>query len=153
MCLLNDWSIQYHIFHLNNNNLHDSYFSVVPPACEHTACFTSNGKMTSANYPNDYDADTTDSWLITAPAGQNVTIYFVDFIIPNSVSCNVDYVILYDGDSVSDPRIGDNRYCSLNSPGCRETSSNNLLVTLTSSIDGFQIRGFSAKFYFGGKYE
>ena len=58
-----------------------SYLSVVPPACDHTGCFTSDGNLTSANYPNKYYVNTTDSWLITAPAGQTVAIYFVDFYI------------------------------------------------------------------------
>ena len=117
-------------------------------ACEHTGCFTSDGNLTSANYPIAYYPNTADSWLITAPAEQNVTIYFVDFLI----YCPGDYVSLYDGDSTSNPREGDNRYCGNNSPGCKETSSNNLLVTLTSNGQ-YQHRGFSAKFYFGGQYE
>ena len=122
-------------------------------ACEHTGCFTSNGNLTSANYPNNYNPNSADSWLITAPAGQTVTIYFVDFYMEySSTSCQFDYVILYDGDSASDPRIGDGKYCGTNSPGCLETYSNNLLVTFTSDHSA-QFRGFSAKFYFGGQYE
>ena len=71
----------------------------------------------------------------------------IDFYIESG--CNSGYVILYDGDSASDPRIGIE--CTY-SPGCKETSSNNLLVTFTS-YDLYQYRGFSAKFYVGGQYE
>ena len=120
--------------------------------CTHTKCFDSPGSFSSPGYPNEDWNFVSMSWLITAPAGQNVTIYFVDFCIENTASCDFDYVILYDGDSASDPRIGDNKYCSINSPWCQETSSNNLLVTFTS--DGTnQYKGFSATFYFGGQYE
>ena len=111
-------------------------------------CFTSDGMLTSANYPNDYNSNTADSWLITAPAGQTVAINFVDFFLEEN-DCYSDYVILYDGDSASDPRIGDNKYCDINSPRCQETSSHNLLVNFTSNAVN-NYRGFSAKFYVGG---
>ena len=109
--------------------------------------------MTSPDYPHLYDVDAQgDSWLITAPAGHTVTIDFVDFEIPGKVlsNCGVsdDYVSLYDGNSASDPRIGDDKYC-VNSIGSKETSSNNLLVTFTAN----NAYRFFARFYVGGQYE
>ena len=119
-------------------------------ACEHVACFTWDGTLTTWNYPNFIHRTTprADSWLITAPTGIIVTIHFVDFRLEDA-QCLKDYLIIYDGNSVSDPRIGDDKYCHSFSPQCQETSSNNLLVTLTSDTWTFY-RGFVAKFYLGG---
>ena len=81
-----------------------------------------------------------------------MTINFVDFKlhVPITGECN-DFVMLYDGDSESDTQIGD-QFCYRYSPGCQESSSNDLLVTFTSDY-GIANRGLSAKFYFGGQYE
>ena len=126
------------------------------PACKYTNCFTSNGSLTSANYPNNFDPITADSWLITAPAGKTVTINFLDFILDGGNNCKPtedDTVTLYYDGSASDPRIGRNEsYCFRESPGCLETTSNYMLVTFTSNNDynNNKFRGFSAKFYLGG---
>ena len=129
------------------NRINKTFFSLAIE-CKYVDCFVSDGMLTSANYPNDYDSNTADTWLITAPVGQTVSIHFVDFFLENN-DCFSDYVILYDGDSRSDPRIGDTKYCDINSPRCQETSSNNLLVNFTSNSVN-NCRGFSAKFYVGG---
>ena len=135
--------------------LHGSYFSVFHAACEHAGCFTSDGNLTSANYPDNYDPNPYDSWLITAPEGQTVTIYFVDIALELESSCTQqagDYLFLYDGSSTSDTILG--TLCSRAGSGCLETSSHNLLITFTS--DSFvlyaEARGFFARFYLGGQY-
>ena len=122
------------------------------PACNHMGCFTSNGTLTSANYPNNYYPHTADSWLITARTGQTVTINFVDFRLEENSLCGNDYVIMYDGYSTSYPKIGEGKYCGTNNPPRWKTSSNNLLLTLTSSKTD-QFRGFSAMFYCEGQCE
>ena len=145
ICLISSNSV-----FLSFNDMSVSLFH--SPACNHTGCFTSNGNLTSANYPNPYYSNTADSWLITAPEGQKVTLNFVDFSLEEDKHCTKDYVILYDGDSTSDPQIGDDKYCGTNFPSRRQTSSNNLLLTFTSN-DKDQARGISAMFYFGGQCE
>ena len=59
-------------------------------------------------------------------------------------------MILNDGASFSDTQLG--QFCGATRPGCKESSSNSLLVKFTSDATD-ETRGFSAKFYVGGVYE
>ena len=122
--------------------------------CAHTECFNSPGSLSSPNYPNNYWNYVKMSWLITSPKGQVITISFDSRFGTYSTcqpSCECsDYVGIYDGTSTSDTQIG--KYCGTTGPGNITSSSNgNLLVTFTSDASGASL-GFSATFYFEGKY-
>ena len=125
-----------------------TWYNLYTTACSHTDCFTEDGTFTSANYPSDYESNTHDSWLITAPSGQTITINFKDFKTEEDAGCDsYDFVTLYDGDSRSDTEIGS--YCDTDGPECQESSSNHLLVTFESDSTT-EFRGFDVEFFVGG---
>ena len=73
---------------------------------------------------------------------------FIDFETESSSSCSHDFLVIYDGDSITDSEIG--TYCGTNSPGCVTSSTENLLITFET--DGSVTRrGFLASFNFQSK--
>ncbi|XP_072048292.1 uncharacterized protein [Amphiura filiformis] len=109
-------------------------------ACNHTQCLTdSEGNITSINYPNDYNSNANDSWLITAEEGERITIAFTDFALQSSTHCTDDAVSVYDGNTTSDSLM--EKMCGSSPEPCITSSSNNLLITFYSD-DSSEDKGF-----------
>ena len=127
----------------------NNYHFIELLGCQHTACLTAtSGTITSVNYPNNYDDNAADSWLITAGNGQTITVAFTDFRLQYSSSCDIDYIILYDGATTSSQRI-DDPYCGTTPPLCSTSSGKTMLITFTSDSSDNE-KGFSLNYNFAG---
>uniref|UniRef100_A0A8C5U889 CUB domain containing protein 2 n=1 Tax=Malurus cyaneus samueli TaxID=2593467 RepID=A0A8C5U889_9PASS len=106
-----------------------------------------SGEITSPRYPESYPNDAECRWSIGgASGGGPLTLVFADFQMEGGQGCGFDYVALFDGPTVTAPRLG--RYCGSARPPRTVSSTPHLLIIFKSdfNIGG---RGFKAHFYSG----
>ncbi|KAJ7395393.1 CUB domain-containing protein 2 isoform X1 [Pitangus sulphuratus] len=106
-----------------------------------------SGEITSPRYPESYPNDAECRWSIGGTSGGGpLTLVFADFQMEGGQGCSFDYVALFDGPTVTAPRLG--RYCGSTRPPRTVSSTPHLLVIFKSdfNIGG---RGFKAHFYSG----
>lgn len=77
------------------------------------------------NYYPDYNRSC--SWLITAPIGQRVLIYFTRFKLRNCYQCDCSSVAITDGRQSWSPRLA--RFCGKDLPGPVYSSGRYMLIT------------------------
>ncbi|XP_076455418.1 tolloid-like protein 2 [Babylonia areolata] len=100
------------------------------------------GTVLSPNYPGFYRNNQICTYIITAPAGYQVTLDFVFFELEAARNCTFDYLEIRDGLQTSSV-IG--RYCNTSLPGTKRTSGNRMWIRFFS--DGSVVRrGFRATF-------
>ena len=78
--------------------------------------YSQNGSIYSPGYPNNYDSNKNCNWLIRAPFGQKVLIYFTTFDLEDSSQCNYDSVSMFDGSSAYSSLLSRSCGSSLPSP-------------------------------------
>ncbi|NWY09255.1 CDCP2 protein, partial [Aphelocoma coerulescens] len=108
-----------------------------------------SGEITSPRYPESYPNDAECRWSIGgASSGGPLTLVFADFQMEGGQGCGFDYVALFDGPTVTAPRLG--RYCGSTRPPRTISSTPHLLIIFKSdfNIGG---RGFKAHFYSAGE--
>ncbi|XP_058698621.1 CUB domain-containing protein 2 isoform X1 [Poecile atricapillus] len=106
-----------------------------------------SGEITSPRYPESYPNDAECRWSIGgAGGGGPLTLVFADFQMEGGQGCGFDYVALFDGPTVTAPRLG--RYCGSARPPRTISSTPHLFIIFKSdfNIGG---RGFKAHFYSG----
>lgn len=106
-----------------------------------------SGEITSPRYPESYPNDAECRWSIGgASGGGPLTLVFADFQMEGGQGCGFDYVALFDGPTVTAPRLG--RYCGSARPPRTISSTPHLPIIFKSdfNIGG---RGFKAHFYSG----
>ncbi|XP_076456135.1 uncharacterized protein LOC143290513 isoform X2 [Babylonia areolata] len=101
------------------------------------------GTVQSPNFPGNYSNNQDCVYIITAPAGYQVTLTFTDFDLEPHGSCSFDYVEIRDGDGVTSPRIG--RHCNTSLPGPERTFGNQMWIRFFSDTSRSG-RGFRATF-------
>ncbi|XP_076455410.1 uncharacterized protein LOC143289997 isoform X2 [Babylonia areolata] len=100
------------------------------------------GTIRSPNFPGNYASNHNCTFIITAPAGFQITINFTDFDLEYHRRCLYDFVEIRDGDENS-PLIG--RFCSSTLPPRSRTFGNQMWLRFFS--DGsVTMRGFQATF-------
>ncbi|XP_021927790.1 cubilin [Zootermopsis nevadensis] len=103
--------------------------------------FTTMGSLQSPNYPSYYPNRKDCTWIISAPAGQQIKLNVTDFSLKKSNRCQYDYLEIRNGGSQLAPLIG--RYCGTTIPTIIPSMSNQLFlhfVTGTySRFKGFHI--------------
>ncbi|XP_076456068.1 low-density lipoprotein receptor-related protein 6-like [Babylonia areolata] len=101
------------------------------------------GTVQSPNFPANYSISQDCVYIITAPAGYQITLTFTDFDLQPHGSCVLDFVEIRDGDDETSPFIG--RYCNSTLPAPRRTFGNQMWIRFFS--DGSVTRsGFKATF-------
>merc|ERR1712155_237780 len=60
-----------------------------------------SGCLCSPNYPNNYDNNLRNEYVIEAPAGETLTITFNTFNLEYDSTCTNDYIIIYEGNGTS----------------------------------------------------
>ncbi|XP_059183305.1 cubilin [Centropristis striata] len=100
------------------------------------------GVLESLNFPNNYAENSYCSWTIQATTGNTVNYTFTTFQLEaTSISCNYDYLKLYDGPNTQGRLIG--TFCGYTPPPANTTTSSALTVVFRSdnsvSLSGFQM--------------
>ncbi|XP_053305216.1 embryonic protein UVS.2-like [Spea bombifrons] len=104
---------------------------------------TPKGTVSSANYPSNYQDNTSCVWLIRTPS-QRVLLEFEDFDVQSSPDCDSDYVKVYGGASRTAPVLLE-KACGGIIPPPLMSSSNLMLLEFVSDgeVTG---RGFKASY-------
>ena len=99
-----------------------------------------SGCLCSPNYPSNYDNNLDMEYVMTAAAGETVTITFTAFDVEFHSTCNYDWVEIYDGSGT----LLLNKTCGTTIPGVVTSTSNT--ATLYFHTDRSVIRsGFEAQ--------
>ncbi|XP_072175625.1 uncharacterized protein [Diadema setosum] len=117
-------------------------FDVILYECGEVTLNASSGYFETINYPSDYPTYAVCSWIITAPAGETVTLQFPDFLLEGSSTCSYDRVTIYDGPTESDPEL--QRLCGAVYPTSTFTSSQEVMRIKFTSDFSVTRRGFQA---------
>ncbi|KAL9988076.1 hypothetical protein ACROYT_G002476 [Oculina patagonica] len=102
------------------------------------------GRFTSPNYPWNYPNNQHCTWLIEAPPGQYIYLYFGSFGLESDYNCGYDVVEVFDGNSRWSPMI--KRACG-QQPPCDMYSSGRFLFVKFLTDGSATYRGFSATYY------
>ncbi|KAL8569817.1 hypothetical protein ACOMHN_006543 [Nucella lapillus] len=108
-----------------------------------TECRALQGTVQSPNYPANYSNNQKCVYIITAPAGYQITLTFTDLDTEPHSNCRYDFVELRDGGSAKSPLI--DRVCNNSLPTPRRTFSNVLWITFVSDNSDTG-KGFNATF-------
>ncbi|XP_074403238.1 procollagen C-endopeptidase enhancer 2 [Zonotrichia albicollis] len=120
-----------------------------PAAPPHRPTFTCGGVVSgesgfigSEGFPGVYPPNSKCTWKITVPEGKVVVLSFRYLDLESDALCRYDFVDIYSGHG-SGQRIG--RFCGTVKPGALVSSSNKMLVQMTSDANTAG-SGFIAKF-------
>lgn len=112
---------------------------------------TIRGNFTSPNHPSIYPNNMNCHWSVVLPPGYRIKLFFPVLELEErnilTESCDYDWLAVYDGSGTSDTVLG--RWCGLERPPALTSSSNEMLVVLSTDRNG-AYRGFNA-IYTGGK--
>ncbi|XP_028419173.1 dorsal-ventral patterning tolloid-like protein 1 [Dendronephthya gigantea] len=100
-------------------------------------------------YPNSIDCN----WTISGTNGSRILLTFTSFSLERHLSCNYDYLDVYDGDSPNASKI--DRYCGNELPRSLISSGSHLFIAFHSDSSerrpGFVLNLISNKFHPCGK--
>ncbi|XP_059711369.1 procollagen C-endopeptidase enhancer 2 [Haemorhous mexicanus] len=120
-----------------------------PAAPPHRPTFTCGGVVSgesgfigSEGFPGVYPPNSKCTWKITVPEGKVVVLSFRYLDLESDNLCRYDFVDIYSGHA-NGQRIG--RFCGTVKPGALVSSSNKMLVQMTSDANTAG-SGFIAKF-------
>ncbi|XP_065639868.1 cubilin isoform X2 [Hydra vulgaris] len=103
---------------------------------------TSNGVITSPNYPNHYPKNKDCYWLIVAEIGKVIILDFVDFDVESGGECSYDFLNIYDGENYFSKKIG--AYCGNNIQVSAQSTGNQMYLHFRSddrqTRKGFMLR-------------
>lgn len=89
-----------YIFFSSNNNTEGSGFEMswtaIDPVCGGTLT-NSSGLIQSPGFPGKSPAKIDCKWVIEAPFGKRVLFKFFSVLFENSLNCNADHLIIFDG--------------------------------------------------------
>ncbi|XP_021476232.2 cubilin [Oncorhynchus mykiss] len=103
-----------------------------------------SGSLTSPGHPNNYPHGANCTWYISVAPGNLIRLSFTSFNMEYHISCNYDYVEVYDNGTVATgTKLG--RYCGRSVPPSL-TSTDNLMTVLFVSDISLATEGFSANY-------
>ncbi|KAE8606505.1 hypothetical protein XENTR_v10010761 [Xenopus tropicalis] len=109
--------------------------------------YTPSRNVTTPNYPKSYPPNLDCQFIITAPTSYKVALNINNFFVEKSANCQYDYLEIYDGNSMSAPKIG-SRYCSYQVFNVMVSSGRSMLLRFHSDAS-VQMYGFTASYNFG----
>uniref|UniRef100_A0A8C5MW66 Ovochymase-2 n=1 Tax=Leptobrachium leishanense TaxID=445787 RepID=A0A8C5MW66_9ANUR len=95
-----DMSINGYGFELHYSTL-PTITTTAASGCDSIAVLHEEGKIYTASYPNSYPSHTTCHWIIEAPKGNIVKLFFEDFAMEFHKDCVYDRLSIYDDGSES----------------------------------------------------
>uniref|UniRef100_H2ZHT2 Metalloendopeptidase n=1 Tax=Ciona savignyi TaxID=51511 RepID=H2ZHT2_CIOSA len=104
---------------------------------------TSDGEITSPNWPREYPTNKQCIWQIVAPPQHKITIEFDKFELEGNEVCKYDYVAVRSG--FTDDSIFHGKFCGTELPPVI-TSTNNEMSIKFNSDDTVAKRGFRIRF-------
>ncbi|XP_028252604.1 adhesion G-protein coupled receptor G6 isoform X2 [Parambassis ranga] len=111
--------------------------------CSNTNCnlvlTEAQGDITSPCYPQIYPNSQACRWVLQAPAGFIVQLYFADFELEEAPGCIYDRVMVNTGST-------EVKFCGLTADGLTLNSTGNVMELLFTSDFSVQKRGFSVSF-------
>uniref|UniRef100_F6T0P8 CUB domain-containing protein n=1 Tax=Ciona intestinalis TaxID=7719 RepID=F6T0P8_CIOIN len=102
------------------------------------------GVITSSNFPELYSPNTNCYWQIRVEPDRTAVVEFTYFNVENSANCGYDSVQVYNGPTVTHPKLG--TFCGPFRPNRVLSTSNQILLTFKSD-ESTQKTGFVALFY------
>ncbi|KAE8606507.1 hypothetical protein XENTR_v10010761 [Xenopus tropicalis] len=108
--------------------------------------YTPSRNVTTPNYPKSYPPNLDCQFIITAPTSYKVALNINNFFVEKSANCQYDYLEIYDGNSMSAPKIG-SRYCSYQVFNVMVSSGRSMLLRFHSDAS-VQMYGFTASYNF-----
>lgn len=120
--------------------LHENKHDCKEGTCTHHIT-SSQGEITSPNYPDSYPGKKDCAWLFTTTPGHRIKLVFNEFEIEPHQECAYDHIVVYDGDNVETQTLG--RFCGSKVPHPLLSSLNRMFMVFKS--DGsVQRKGFKA---------
>ncbi|KAL5016295.1 hypothetical protein ScPMuIL_005884 [Solemya velum] len=113
--------------------------------------YKKSGFITSPGYDgeNEYPSDSICNWVVTSEVNEIITLVFLEFDLEHTPDCLWDSVMLYDGDTPSDPLLG--QFCGGNIPPVVTSSGPFLRIRFRS--DRFhEMTGFQASICWVASY-
>ncbi|ULU04164.1 hypothetical protein L3Y34_017151 [Caenorhabditis briggsae] len=106
---------------------------------EYYSFFMKSGTFSSPNYPKNYTANSTSVYSLATLGSQKIRLTFNEIL----TEPDYDQILIYDGDSVESPLIGN--FSGVHFKKQIESSTNNLYITFItdSTVNSF---GFTASF-------
>ncbi|XP_012276352.1 cubilin [Orussus abietinus] len=104
---------------------------------------STNGAITSPNYPQPYTRSAECTWKIVVSAGSVVQIIIVDLELEEHATCRFDYVEIFDGPDKRGKSLG--RFCGSSYPPYIKSTSNVVTVIFRSDFTTAG-RGFHIKY-------
>ncbi len=120
--------------------------TVLPPSGGGFTQTSCAGTLYDVGGPNGNYYDNNDSWITISPQGaSSVTLTFTDFDIESpssSITCNYDYIEIFDGNSLNSTSLG--QYCNTltGSPGTITSTGGSITILLHADA-GVNGRGFA----------
>uniref|UniRef100_H2YKV4 CUB domain-containing protein n=1 Tax=Ciona savignyi TaxID=51511 RepID=H2YKV4_CIOSA len=93
---------------------------------------TTNGVITSPNYPAVYNNHDYCLWTIAVPEGRQINLRWTNFTIELHSSCRFDYLKLYNGPTTDSPLI--DTYCGTNEPTEFQSGGNTVTILFQSDF-------------------
>ncbi|KAH3817670.1 hypothetical protein DPMN_119225 [Dreissena polymorpha] len=105
------------------------------------------GVITSPNFPSNYPNKVECTWVINAPEGYVINVYFTEFELEFSYNydCDDDYIELLQGPDASSPSIG--KFCWTVPPIVFKSQSNSASIVFSTDSD-VSARGFNLTYTF-----
>nr|CAB3234608.1 cubilin [Phallusia mammillata] len=102
---------------------------------------STDGVITTPNYPSPYDHDDYCLWTIAVVEGHKVNLLFTNFTIELHNSCLYDYLKIFNGPTIDSPLV--DTYCGTNKPTQFQSGSNTVTLLFQSdfsvSTGGFRV--------------
>lgn len=117
---------------------------------------TSQGRITSLNYPNNYAPSTSCQWLLQTETSHTIEFKFTDFDLEDQ-NCTADFVSIYDGSERRNDKLL-LKTCGSQTIGPDTTnqtrlaftkplrSSGNEMLVIMETDDTIEAKGFDAGF-------
>ncbi len=91
-----------YIIRFYNASTNQNEYLIKGSACDGQAqtidlSYTTNGSIYSPGYPNNYGNNENCQWIIKAPYGERILIYFTTFDLEDHSQCSFDSVNIFDG--------------------------------------------------------
>ncbi|XP_078391727.1 cubilin [Cetorhinus maximus] len=102
------------------------------------------GIISSPNYPNNYLHGCECQWRITVQVGHRVTLTFNELRLETHLTCNHEYVAVYNGLQPNSPML--QKYCDMIDPGTQVISSGNTMRVVFMSDQSGSNKAFSATY-------
>ncbi|XP_041032015.1 tolloid-like protein 2 [Carcharodon carcharias] len=125
----------------NGFMLHENGLDCKEAGCEHKIS-SSEGEITSPNWPDKYPSRKECTWVISATSGHRVKLAFNEFEIEQHQECIYDHLEVYDGSNEKSAILG--RYCGSRKPEAIVSTGNKMFIKFLSDAS-VQRKGFQAK--------